>query len=114
MSTAQGDIATSQIPASAADPASVTRIVAELQKMIAHDLDTRIEEHAIDPGVPLLEGGLMLDSMVLFELITLIEKRYGVAFSTDNLRSDVFATLEVLAQNIVTMIQNEQSGRAAQ
>jgi acyl carrier protein len=78
-------------------------VVAELTKMIAHELDVRIEEKDIDPMVPLLEGGLMLDSMVLFELITLIEKRYGVVFSTENLNTDVFANLTVLAQNITAM-----------
>lgn len=84
-------------------PNPVLIVVTELTKMIAHELDVRIEEKDIDPLVPLLEGGLMLDSMVLFELITLIEKRYGVVFSTENLNTAVFANLTVLAQNIVAM-----------
>src|SRR5690349_20395910 len=85
-------------------------VVAELTKMIAHELDVRIEEKDIDPTVPLLEGGLMLDSMVLFELITLIEKRYGVVFSTENLNTAVFANLTVLAQNITAMRPSMDAG----
>ncbi|HRI69967.1 MAG TPA: phosphopantetheine-binding protein [Polyangium sp.] len=96
-------------------PNPVLVVVAELTKMIAHELDVRIEEKDIDPHIPLLEGGLMLDSMVLFELITLIEKRYGVAFSTENLNTAVFANLTVLAQNITTMRaqMNAESGATA-
>jgi acyl carrier protein len=93
------------------DPAHT--IIKELTKMIVHELDVRIEEKDIDPLGPLLEGGLMLDSMVLFELITLIEKRYGVAFSTENLNTDVFANLTVLAQNIAMMRRPTDAGGGA-
>jgi len=80
---------------------TVAVVLAELKRMIAHELDVRIPEEHIDPTVPLVDGGLMLDSMVLFELITLIEARFGVAFPADNLSSEVFASLDVLARNIV-------------
>ncbi len=78
-------------------------IVAELTKMIAEGLDLRMEDTVIDPTAPLLEGGLMLDSMVLFEFIALIEKRYDVSFPADELNSQTFASLNVLAQNIADM-----------
>ncbi len=92
---------------------SVRATIAELTKMIAHELDVRMEEQDIDPTVPLLEGGLMLDSMVLFELITLIEKRYGVIFPTENLNTEVFANLTVLAENIVTLRVRADNGSGA-
>ena len=92
---------------------SIHATIAELTKMIAHELDVRIEEQDIDPTVPLLEGGLMLDSMVLFELITLIEKRYGVIFSTENLNTEVFSNLTVLAENIVKMRLAAENGSGA-
>lgn len=78
-------------------------VIAELTRMIGVELDVRIDAASIDPDVPLLEGGLMLDSMVLFELITLIEKRFGVAFPADDLSSEVFASLRVLADHIVAL-----------
>ena len=78
-------------------------IVAELTKMIAEGLDLRMEDTVIDPTAPLLEGGLMLDSMVLFEFIALIEKRYDVSFPADELNSQTFASLNVLAQTIADM-----------
>jgi acyl carrier protein len=78
-------------------------IVAALTHMIAHELDVRIAEEDIDPSVPLLDGGLMLDSMVLFELIAKIEERYGVSFPTEDLRTEYFANLEVLAAHVAAM-----------
>jgi len=78
-------------------------IVATLTHIIAHELDVRIPEEDIDPTVPLLEGGLMLDSMVLFELIASIEERYGIRFPTEDLRTEHFANLEVLARYIESL-----------
>ncbi|WP_234023957.1 phosphopantetheine-binding protein [Sorangium cellulosum] len=94
-------------------PDAVQSIVAELTRMIAHELDVRIEEKDIDPTVPLLEGGLMLDSMVLFEFITRIEERFGATFSTQNLNSDVFANLTVLAQHVHAMMQDTERHNGA-
>ncbi len=97
------------------DPGAHKAIVSELKRMIAQELDVRIEEKDIDPAIPLLEGGLTLDSMVLFELITLIEKRFGVAFSTESLNTEVFANLNGLAQHILaSMPRAEAGGGAAQ
>lgn len=89
-------------------------ILTELKAMIARELDVRIPEEKIVTNVPLLEGGLMLDSMVLFELITLIEERYGVAFPADDLNSEVFASLEILAQNIFALAQGGGLTRKAE
>jgi acyl carrier protein len=75
-------------------------IIDQLRKMIAHELDVRIAESQIDATVPLLEGGLALDSMVLFEFLTLIEKRYGIEFADQNLRPEVFENLTVLASHL--------------
>lgn len=82
---------------------SAAELVAELTRMIAHDLDVRIEERDIAPTMPLIDGGLMLDSMVLFELITLVEQRYGVTFPSEDLSPEIFANLTVLADHILAM-----------
>jgi acyl carrier protein len=113
MATARADDLPAKSPATLTIKISVESILAELTRMIAHDLDVRIEEKDIDPTVPLLEGGLTLDSMVLFELITCIEKRYGTSFSTENLNSEVFANLTVLSQHIYAMMQSSQNDPGA-
>ena len=84
-------------------PGSLDSIVGELIHMIVHELDVRIEAQDVDATVPLLDGGLMLDSMVLFELITLVEKRWNVSFPGEDLNTEIFANLTVLAGHIHAM-----------
>ncbi|WNG38784.1 acyl carrier protein [Archangium violaceum] len=84
-------------PSPASSQPDTAAIAEQLKKMIAHELDVRIPESQIDFTVPLLEGGLALDSMVLFEFLTLIEKRYGIEFADQHLRPEVFENLTVLA-----------------
>lgn len=84
----------------ALDAPALADIVAELKRMIVEDLDVRIPAADVTPEVPLLESGLGLDSIVLYELITLIEKRFGFEFGDDNLNTAQFANLTVLARYI--------------
>lgn len=78
----------------------VAEIAAQLRRMIVEELDVRIQEEVVTDDVPLLEGGLALDSIVLFEFITLIEKRFGFEFADQSLNMELFANLTVLAQHI--------------
>jgi acyl carrier protein len=103
MSSVASDPSSSREEAATGTPLpaeGVPEIVARLKQIIAHELDVRIAEHDIDPAVPLLEGGLALDSIVLYELISLVEKRFGFEFSDQHLQTQVFASLNVLAQHI--------------
>lgn len=79
------------------DAGDVADIIAELKRIIVEDLDVRIAAADVTPEVALLEGGLALDSIVLYELITLIEKRFGFEFADDNLNTAQFENLTVLA-----------------
>ncbi|MDC0711354.1 phosphopantetheine-binding protein [Stigmatella sp. ncwal1] len=83
-----------------APPSEVGPIVTQLRRMIVHELDVRIQEEELTDDTSLIDGRLALDSIVLFELITLIEKRFGFEFSDQNLRMEVFASLTALAQHI--------------
>jgi acyl carrier protein len=84
----------------APDPAA---ILGDLQRMLVHELDLRIDERDLTPTVPLLDGGLMLDSMVLFELINLVEQRYALRFPDEDLSTERFTNLTVLAEHIVEL-----------
>jgi len=81
------------------DP-ELAAIVVQLRRIIVDQLDVRIPEAQITSTVPLLEGGLGLDSIVLFEFITLIEKTFRFEFADKALHTAVFANLEVLARHI--------------
>ena len=90
------------------------QIIATLQHMLAHELDLRFDEREITATVPLLEGGLMLDSMVLFELITLIETRYGVCFPEEALSTSNFSNLTVLADRVTSLLGESSVEEAGQ
>lgn len=90
----------------------IAQLVVELRQMIAHKLDVRIKEEEISDDVSLLEGGLALDSIVLFEFIALIEKRFGFEFSDQSLSPETFKSLTVLAQHIHGMTARRQSAVA--
>lgn len=78
----------------------VADIIARLKRIIVEELDVRIAAAEVTADVPLLEGGLALDSIVLYELITLIEQRFDFEFGDDHLNTEQFANLTVLARYI--------------
>jgi acyl carrier protein len=80
--------------------APLADIIATLRRMLVEELDVRLTAEAVTDDVPLLERGLGLDSIVLYEFITLIEKRFGFEFADQSLDTKVFANLTVLAQYI--------------
>lgn len=87
------------------DPASrhtpvLAEIIATLRHILVEELDVRLTAEMVTDDVPLLEHGLGLDSIVLYEFITLIEKRFGFEFADQSLDTKVFANLTVLAQHI--------------
>jgi acyl carrier protein len=80
--------------------AALAEIIAALRRMLVEELDVRLTAEVVTDDVPLLERGLGLDSIVLYEFITLIERRFGFEFADQSLDTRVFANLTVLAQHI--------------
>ncbi|HEX3126894.1 MAG TPA: phosphopantetheine-binding protein [Thermoanaerobaculia bacterium] len=72
-------------------------IVTELKRIIADDLDVNIRFDEIDETVPLLGEGLALDSVVVVELISLVEDRFGFEFEDSELNVESFRNLNALA-----------------
>lgn len=81
-------------------PAALAEIITALRRMLVEELDVRLTAEMVTDDVPLLERGLGLDSIVLYEFITLIEQRFGFEFTDHSLDTRVFANLIVLAQHI--------------
>jgi acyl carrier protein len=75
-------------------------LVAALKRIIATDLDVGLAEQDIDAAVPLLEGGLGLDSIAIVELISSVEAEFGFQFQDSDLRTATFASVNVLAEVI--------------
>ncbi|MEO1082879.1 MAG: acyl carrier protein [Acidobacteriota bacterium] len=80
------------------DAKSVAETTAAIKNLIASDLDVNIELDEINDDVSLLESGLALDSVVIVELISLLEQRFDFHFSDENMKPALFENLTTLAQ----------------
>ena len=72
--------------------------VEQLKVIIADELDVNLTKEEIDDNAPLFEGGLGLDSIVIVELISLIEEKFGIEFADTELSPEYFSNLHVLAE----------------
>lgn len=85
---------------------TVADVVQVLKTTIAEDLDVNLSADQIDESVPLLDGGLELDSVVIVELIGAIESRLGFEFEDSDLRTRSFQSLRTLAEVILARLAN--------
>ncbi len=68
-----------------------------IKGLIATDLDVNIKLEEIGDEVSLLEKGLALDSVVIVELINLLEERFNFHFSDEDMNPELFESLTALA-----------------
>ncbi len=71
-----------------------------IKRIVAEDLDLNLAYENIDETVPLFEEGLALDSVILVELISFIEKRFDIELSDEVLNIDTFKNLQSVARVI--------------
>lgn len=79
---------------------NAAEIIAVLKEIIANKLPSGITVQQIDEHVPLFEGGMGLDSIVLVEMIGEIEHRLRFQFQDSDLRVSTFENLTNLAHVI--------------
>jgi acyl carrier protein len=84
-------------------------VLEELKSIIVEDLDVDVEYQDLTPIVPLFENGLGLDSVVLVELISGIEKRFDVVVPDDLLTVDTFKDLQSVARVISALLAAVES-----
>jgi acyl carrier protein len=72
-------------------------IVEQLKTIIADQLDANIKRAEITPEVSLLEDGLGLDSIMIVELVSLVEENFGFQFAEDELDLTIFTNVQTLA-----------------
>jgi acyl carrier protein len=84
-------------------------VLEELKSIIVEDLDVDVEYQDLTPAVPLFENGLGLDSVVLVELISGIEKRFDVVVPDDLLTVDTFKDLQSVARVISALLAAVES-----
>lgn len=75
-------------------------IIPTLKAILVEDLNLSLDRNRIDEHAPLLEDGLGLDSIVLVELIGIVESKFGFQFQDSDLRTASFKNLRTLAETI--------------
>jgi acyl carrier protein len=73
-------------------------VLEQVKRIVAEDLDVNLSYDEIDETVPLFEEGLALDSVILVELISFIEKRFNIQLRDDVLNMETFYNLQSVAQ----------------
>ena len=76
------------------------RVVAELKRLIAEELDLHLAPAEINPDVPLFEGGLRIDSIAIVELIAVAEERFDLRFADEDLVVSSFSSIRTFAKMI--------------
>jgi acyl carrier protein len=80
---------------------SVDELRAEIRAFIVEHLKLPgVSPDSLDCDAPLVGGGLELDSIDILELVTGIEKKYGVRFEDPDLVQKVFASVSSIARHV--------------
>jgi|1186.fasta_scaffold32333_3 acyl carrier protein len=84
-------------------------VLETVKRIVVEDLDVNLTYEELDATVPLFEGGLALDSVVLVELISFIEKRFNIALPDDVLTLETFQSLQAVAQVVGEQLAQQQA-----
>ena len=84
------------------------QVVEQIKKIVVEDLDVNLTYDDLDETVPLFEEGLGLDSVVLVELISFIEKRFNIQLQDDVLNTEAFRNLQSIARVIGDQLAAQQ------
>lgn len=72
-------------------------VIRQIKLLLVEDMQIDVRPEDIPDDYSLLESGLALDSILIAELITRIEDRFGVQFDDRALDADLFNNLSRLA-----------------
>jgi acyl carrier protein len=74
-----------------------SEMIQEIKHILVEDMQLNVIPEVIPDNYSLLESGLALDSILIAELITRIEDRFGLQFDDDVLNVELFNNLNLLA-----------------
>ena len=76
------------------------QVLEQIKRIVIEDLDVNLKYEDLDEAVPLFEEGLALDSVILVELISFLEKRFHIVLGDEVLTTETFRNLQSIAQVI--------------
>jgi acyl carrier protein len=74
-----------------------SEIIQEIRQILVKDMQLNMIPEEIPDNYSLLESGMALDSILIAELITRIEDRFGLQFDDNVLNAELFNNLILLA-----------------
>lgn len=83
-------------------------VLEKIKRIVVEDLDVNLAYEDLDETVPLFEEGLALDSVVLVELISFIEKRFDIELRDEALNMETFKNLQSVARVIREQVAQQQ------
>ncbi len=85
------------------------QVLESVKRIILDDLDVNLTYEDLDETAPLFEEGLALDSVILVELISFIEKRFNIELRDETLNMETFKNLQSLAKVIQEQIAEQRA-----
>jgi len=76
------------------------QVLEQIKRIVVEDLDVNLKYEDLDDSVPLFEEGLALDSVILVELVSFIEKRFNILLRDESLNMETFKNLQSVARVI--------------
>lgn len=84
-------------------------VLERIKRIVVEDLDLDLAYEDLDETVPLFEEGLALDSVILVELISFIEKRFNIELRDEALNMETFKNLQSVARVIREQLAEQQA-----
>ena len=88
------------------------QVLEKVKRIVVEDLDVNLTYEELDETLPLFEEGLALDSVVLVELISFIEKRFNIVLHDDVLSMETFESLQSVARVVSEQLEQQQATKA--
>ena len=85
------------------------QVLERIKRIVVEDLDVNLAYEDLDETVPLFEEGLALDSVILVELISFIEKRFEIELRDEALNMETFRNLQSIARVIREQLAQQRN-----
>ncbi len=89
------------------------QVLERVKRLVLEDLDVNLRYEDLDETVPLFEEGLALDSVLLVEMISFIEKRFNIELRDEALNRETFKNLASVAQVIRAQLAEQMAEQQA-
>jgi acyl carrier protein len=84
------------------------QVLERVKRLVLEDLDVNLTYEDLDETVPLFEEGLALDSVLLVEMISFIEKRFNIELRDEALNRETFKNLRSVARVIEQQLAEQR------